>query len=390
MNIIHFSDTYYPNLNGVVVAVEQFAKRAAAAGHKVILFVPACSLKKTVEHHENLTIYRIRSIPFPIYPGVQAALPNLARMFTQIREFKPDIVHIHTPAVLGVLGIIFAQILSVKIVNTYHTLFSMGTAYLSPKRLIPGAKIQVASNEEGLLSLIAWKLQVIFFNLSDLVIAPTKIIEKTIKKQGVKARIFTLPSGLDLSQFPQKKIGTLRYKIIHLGRLGFEKATDIIIKAFGQIKEKYPQATLTIAGDGPDRKNLEKLAVSLGLRDSVTFLGMVPHEKVSALYREHDVFMTASPFETQGLVLNEAMLSGLPVIAAAVYAPREIVKEGKNGYLFAEGNIEDCVKKTILLFRDPKKFSTLAKNARKSAEAFDSILLTNKLLTTYQKLAHKK
>ncbi len=385
MNIIHFSDTYYPLLNGVTVAVDQFTKKAAEDGHQVILFTPSCSLRNTTEKIGNLTIIKIRSVPFPIYPGVQAALPNLARLFKIIKEFKPDIIHTHSPFVLGILGSLIARILNIKLVSTYHTLFSQGGVYLSPKRLIPGSEIK-NNSEEGLLALIIWKLQIIFFNVCDAVIAPTKTIHDTLIKQGIKTKIVTIPSGLDMSKFPAKTKYLNTKKILHLGRLGYEKAIDQVVKAFAIALKTVPDAELIIAGDGPAKQNLQKLAKTLKITKSVTFLGKVIPEKTPEVYRSADIFVTASPFETQGLVLNEAMLSGLPVVAAAINAPIDLITPGKNGYLFPENDIDAFADAIVKVLNTPKQVEKFGKDARKVSEQFDSIAISRKLIEYYKTL----
>lgn len=385
MNIIHFTDTYHPQLNGVTIAVEQ-AVNNLAKDNNVILFSPAYSIRSSVTKTGKLTHYKGRSLPFPIYPGVHAVLPNVVKIYRIIKKFKPDVIHIHTPFVLGVLGVLMAQIMGIKAVGTYHTLFSMGTsAYLSPKRFIPGKNIHVSS-EEGIVASLVWKIQVIFFNLCNAVISPTSIIAKTIKEQGIHTKIKVLPNGVELAKFPAKKDYAHTKRVLHLGRIGYEKAIDTTVKAFAIVHKEMPEAKLVIAGDGPALKSIKQLVRSLKLTEVVEFLGMVDPVKTPEVYRSCDTFTTASPFETQGLVLVEAMLSGLPVVAAAVNAPIDIIKHGETGYLFKESNEKECAKYLLELLKKPQQIEVVGKNARKYAERFDSSKLTAELLNFYKTL----
>ena len=341
-------------MNGVTVLVDQFSEELSE-NHNVLLFTPSYSLRSTTIQTGNLTHKRIRSLPFPVYPGIHAAIPNIIGIYRMLRKFKPDVIHIHTPFVLGILGSLLAQVMGVKLVNTYHTLLAQGSMYLSPKRLLPGQKLESCDPEDdGLLSQIIWRLQVLFFNSSDAVIAPTEVIAKTLRQRGIKSLIKVLPGGLPVDGFPIKDSFEPTHKVIHLGRLGFEKETDVILKAFALVLKKVPDAKLVLAGDGPARGSLEEEAKTLGISKSVTFLGMVPHTKAAETYRTCDIFVTASTFETQGLVLIEAMLSGLPTIAPAVNAPVDLITPGVNGYLFSEKDYVKCAEYLTTLLVDGK------------------------------------
>jgi glycosyltransferase involved in cell wall biosynthesis len=307
-------------------------------------------------------------------------------LYRVLKEFKPDIIHVHTPFVLGILGTIFAQLLHVPLVSTYHTLFSQGAVYLSPRRMFSRArlsKIDSIQDEQSLMAQIIWKLQIIFFNISDAVIAPTQVIADTLKKQGIKTKMRVLPSGLDSTKFTEKTAYTSTMRVLHLGRLGLEKSTDVILKAFSQVIKKLPKAQLIIAGDGPAKVKLQRITRELHLQNNVTFLGQINNNDAPALYRSCDVFTTASTFETQGLVLLEAMLSGLPVVAAAVNAPCELIEPGKNGYLFKEGNDTQCAEQLISLLKKPALIK-MGKNAREYGVTFDSSLTSNKLISYYR------
>ncbi|MFZ6022631.1 MAG: glycosyltransferase [Patescibacteria group bacterium] len=386
MNIVHFTDTYHPLINGVTMAVEQYTEKASQ-NNNVLVFAPSYSVFSKETKQGRVTKKYVRSIPFPIYPGVHAALPNLIGMYRMLKKFKPDIIHIHSPFVLGILGVIFSQILGVKLIGTYHTLFSMGSMYLSPKRLLPGAKLDSATeSEHTVLAQIAWKLQLIFFNICDSVIAPTKIIATTLKKQGIKSPVVVLPSGVSLEQYPVKTDFTPTNKLIHLGRLGYEKATDTLLRALSIVQKELPKLELIIVGDGPAKDYLKKLTKELNLQKKVIFVGMVPNKETPRHYRSCDAFITASPFETQGLVLIEAMLSGLPVIAASVNAPIDLIAPGKNGFLFQEGDIEGCAQYIRTLYKNPDTIKTMGLSARVFAEQFDSTKTSDKLLAHYRSL----
>jgi glycosyltransferase involved in cell wall biosynthesis len=355
--------------------------------NKVLLIVPSYSIFGKIETNGNITIRKIRSFPIPIYPGAQLAFPNLITLYKTIAKFQPDIIHTHSPFTLGALGTIFAQILRIPLVSTYHTLFSSTLIYLSPRRFMKGQKLIMKpdSSEKGISERIVWQIQVIFFNIATAVIAPTKIIAEKLKKQGIRTRLVTIPSGLDISEFSCKDDFTPTFKIFHLGRLGLEKSMDVIIHAFAYFVKKFPKATFTLVGDGPAKKSLEHLVKQLKIEKSVTFTGRIEHKDTPALFRAHDIFITASTMETQGLVLLEAMLSGLPVVAAAVNAPIDLVKNGRNGYLFTENDAEMCAKRIEEIYKK-NTLEKMGRNARKYAETFDSKKKSQEIVNYYKKL----
>jgi glycosyltransferase involved in cell wall biosynthesis len=241
------------------------------------------------------------------------------------------------------------------------------------------------NEEQGVLELITWRLQMIFFNLADAVIAPTQVIENTLVAQGIKTRTKVIASGINTKQFSCKTDFSLKNRILHLGRLGLEKSTDVVIKAFALVHKELPDMKLIIVGDGPARTSLQQLAEELGIKDSVEFTGMLDHAKAPEMYRSCDIFVTASTMETQGLVLLEAMLSGLSIIAVAVNAPVDLVKDGYNGYLFPENNTEKCAKSMLSILKDPNRIA-MSKNARTFAESFGSELLSQELVSYYHEI----
>lgn len=386
---MHFSDTYYPQINGVTTAVETYMKELVLQGHKVLFIGPSQTFTETKKKAHGIQFYMARSIPFSIYTGFRLVLPNIFTMHRILKEFQPDIIHIHIPGVLGNLGKYFAKVFKIPVVATYHTLFSAATMYFSPRRMFNMYKLRHKGKTDTLGAKFAWNILTRFHNGCNLITAPTKVVAEAILKYGIVKPIVVVPNGLQISNFPPKKSLNETNKILHVGRLGYEKSVDILLYAYKQLQTSYPESELIIAGDGPARAYLEQVTRTLNLQDNVSFLGMVPHDQVPALYRSSSFFVTASAFETQGLVILEAMLSGLPVVAAAKWGPTELVTNGRNGYLFEAGNIDGCANAMKKLLDDKNKLKTLGKNARQFALQFDVPRVTKKLITVYQSLLNQ-
>ena len=112
-----------------------------------------------------------------------------------------------------------------------------------------------------------------------------------------------------------------------------------MLRAFAQAA--VPNAYLVFAGDGPERAKLDRIASELGISDRVRFLGFLNQSELPAAYRSADVFVLPSLFEPFGLVVNEAMLCGLPVVVSdRVGAKFDLVRNGENGYVYPAGNLE--------------------------------------------------
>jgi glycosyltransferase involved in cell wall biosynthesis len=202
----------------------------------------------------------------------------------------------------------------------------------------------------------------------------------------MKGRVGVLSNGIELPKFPVKTEYKNRQRILHTGRLGFEKNIGVVIKAFARVGQKYPDARLTIAGDGPARKELEKVTRDMVVEDKVRFLGMVKREKLAEIYREHDMFVTASAMETQGLVVLEAMASGLPVVAVNKYALPDLVKNWRNGFLVGVGDDRGMASRIMKLINDGTLTERMGREARKTAGEHDLDKVIERLEEIYEQL----
>ncbi|MGI9491693.1 MAG: glycosyltransferase, partial [Geminicoccaceae bacterium] len=182
-------------------------------------------------------------------------------------------------------------------------------------------------------------------------------------------RVHVLRNGVDLSIFlPKDKTDPattgrrLRATLLSVGHLIERKGHDLVIKALSLL----PDTELLIAGDGPERHHLERLAVSLGLDDRVRFLGVVRHQALADLYCSADLLVLASSREGWPNVLLEALACGTPVVATRNWGTPEIVSAPEAGCLVDQRTpeaIADAIKKTLAAMPDPAK-------TRAFAEAF--------------------
>jgi len=146
--------------------------------------------------------------------------------------------------------------------------------------------------------------------------------------------------GVDPAEFEvsdaRSKSGS---QLLFVGRLAAVKGLPILLQAIASLREAHPHLTLSLAGDGPDRQMLEKLAVDLDIADRVKFLGYQSQSQVRALLQQTDIFVMTSFAEGVPVVLMEAMAAGVPVIATRIAGVPELVQDGKTGVLIPPGDV---------------------------------------------------
>jgi glycosyltransferase involved in cell wall biosynthesis len=409
MKIAYFTDSYLPNINGVAVAVEVFARRLSEK-HQLEIYAPTYTGRTGIERHKNLVVRRCASVPLPTYKDFRLAVPSVTSIAKSFDEFDPDVVHIHGPGALGLVGILMAKSRRKPLVGTYHTLLSEALMYVSPKKLLEkyltaidkaaaglGVDMNLLGNggskksgqEETLPQKMVWSLVNRVYGYADLTLCPSEAIRREIIRRGMKKKVGVLSNGIELSKFPAKTEYVNKQWVLHVGRLGFEKNVGVILRAFARVGQKMPEAKLTIAGDGPAKQELVKLASDLVIEDKVEFLGIVPREELSGIYQSHDVFVTASTMETQGLVILEAMASGLPVIGVNKYAIPDLVKNWRNGFVEKPGDDKGIAEKITKLLNDEKLIERMGREGRRMVGEHDFEKVLTRLEGIYKDLPVK-
>lgn len=434
MKIAIFTDTYFPDKNGVSASIDRFTKLMADDGHQIMIFCPNSKIKREPKY-PNITVKRYVSFTAPSYKDIQIALPFILSAVSDLKEFEPDVVHVQTPMGIGWIGIWATKILKIKNIQTYHTYIPDFLVYLDPATLlgirkmtsfvidskfIKALSIKSMFDDESKFEkfkqklISAWKLYLpaktvtkttksnafserfgrdytrIIYNRADLILTPSNAMRKILKKQGVKSRIEVQSNGVDFDRFQKKSKYSITNRFVYLGRLGHEKNVDVVIKAFNIAQKSNSDIKLDIYGDGPARKILHSLAKGYGIGKKVRFLGAYDINKVSKKLCEYDCFVTASTIETQGIVILEAMASGLPILGVDKLAVPEIVSNGKNGYISEAFNIEQMAANMIKIISSASTIEKFSKKSLEIAKKHEIINCKNQLLNTYKKIAAKK
>ncbi len=430
MRIAIFTDTYLPDKNGVTASVDHFSRLMADDGHQIIIFCPKGNHYKD-KKYPNIIIRRYVSITAPSYKDMQLALPFVWTAVRDLKKFNPDVVHIQTPLGIGWIGIWATKILKIKNIQTYHTYIPDFLVYLSPKTLLGINKItdyiNVSSSKlfktlanvdvieenrvaEKFIARLAQISKEIFdkddrsskindrfgrdftrvvYNRADLVLTPSEAMKKVLKKQGVKTRVEVLSNGIDYDYFKKKTDYHIKNKLVHIGRLGYEKNVDVVIKAFDIARQSNSKMTLDIFGFGPAEKSLRDLVEIVGLSEKIKFHGAYDISKLSQKLCDYDCFAIASTVETQGIVILEAMAAGLPIIGVNKLAIPDAVKDGENGYLSKPNDPRGMAKNMLRILESDEKLRQFGQESLKIAKSHEIVKCKERLLDIYTEISKK-
>ncbi|MBW2968056.1 glycosyltransferase, partial [Candidatus Woesearchaeota archaeon] len=143
MRIAYFTDTYYPEVNGIVTSILKSSERLALRGHKIMIFCPKYAKdNKVPKLHKNIKVVRSFSLPLITYEDVRISWPNHASILRKVRRFKPDVIHMHTPGPVSGAAIICSTLLRKPLVGTFHTLVTEQLDYASFRNLPPVARMK--------------------------------------------------------------------------------------------------------------------------------------------------------------------------------------------------------------------------------------------------------
>jgi 1,2-diacylglycerol 3-alpha-glucosyltransferase len=304
-------------------------------------------------------VYRFPSFP-ATYPGYRITIPVPGKYFQELKKAGVNVIHSHSPYQLGILSRHYARKLKVPFVFTMHTILGKYMHYVP---LIP----------DRLLDFISSRYVKGFCNRCDCVVVPTEKVRQQMSSIGITARTEVVPTGIDLSLFEAADPSGVRQKhgvpegaklLLFVGRLAKEKNLEFLFRAFELIASKYDNVYLLLAARGPMENELKKMAPK-----NVVFAGEVKYPRVLDYYATSDVFVFSSLSETQGLVLTEAMASGLPQVAVDAEGVSDVVRDGVTGFL-TPLSIEAFSSKVLDLLKDRGLRASMAgasKDAARSA-----------------------
>jgi len=373
LKIAFFTDTYLPNIDGVVISILNTKKQLEKLGHEVIIF--ASGDREAKKKNKDKNVFYYPSIPFAPYPQYKIAIfTHGARGLLQKK--RVDIIHSHGMGPMGMVAIYCSKMLGKPVVGTLHTNIQDATHYI--------ASFKTA---QEFLKQFIWKYLNVYYNQCDKTIVPCEEIARLCRENGIK-NVVVSPMGIDIKKFKPKgarKKGE-RINILYLGRIVKEKNLEVVIKSSLVVAEKIKNVHFTIVGGGPAENYYKDMVKKEGVNHLFTFEGPVKPEETIKYYHNADVFVFPSIFETQGLSGLEAMSCGLPVAGANYLAIPDFVKNSYNGYLFDPFDSDDCAQSTVKTIEERKR---LRKGAIATARKYSVDKCTNTLLDIYYDVINK-
>jgi glycosyltransferase involved in cell wall biosynthesis len=367
MRIALFTETFLPKVDGIVTRLCHTISHLQANGHEVLIFSPNGGLQE----FKGSQICGIDGFPLPLYPELKLAIPR-PEIGKALEDFRPDLIHIVNPAILGLGGLFYSKWLHLPLVASYHTHLPEYLKYYGLSWL------------EGLL----WELLKAGHNQAQLNLCTSTVMVDTLAAKGIQ-RLDLWQRGVDIDTFhPRLRSDAMRERLsqghpdapllLYVGRLSAEKEIDRI----KPVLETIPHARLALVGDGPHRQDLENHFAGT----ATYFVGYLAGQELGAAFASADAFVFPSRTETLGLVLLEAMAAGCPVVAARSGGIPDIVQDGVNGYLFDPNDEQGAITATQKLLANPNERETLRHNARQEAERWGWAAATAQLEQYYQQV----
>ena len=381
--VLFCTDTYPPQMNGVSVVTALSVAGLRERGWQCAVIAPrypASTVNAFTDVPATDALDRqltsIPSLPFPLYPDIRLAAPAWRTVARTIRDFRPHLVHCETEFTIGRLGQIAAARAGIPFTTSYHTDFSRYTAAYGVPRL--------RSMVSGYLGR--------FHRRAVRTYTPSEPARQDLLAMGVRD-VEVWGRGVDSTLYaPSKRSTALRdaygfgkaFTFVHVGRLAAEKGVERIVDAFRMASQGAPDGTmhLVIAGTGPCESALRARAPR-----HVTFLGHLDRKSfLPKLYASGDAFVFSSLTETLGLVVLEAMASGLPVIATPAGGVADHLRDGINGIAYPPADVHALAKAMLRLVFDRPLAARLGRGARITAKALTWASQLDQLDQSYRTL----
>jgi len=366
IRVLIAADTFAPDVNGAARFAERLAAGLVARGHEVQIMAPAPSRKhgSWTEMHEGqpMVVHRLQSWRWYPHDWLRYALPWLIRGESRriLDSFRPDVVHFQSHINVG---------RGVSIEAAKRNIRMIGTNHFMPENMVKFSLIPVGFQDRVIKA--AWRAARRTFGRAAAVTTPTRRAAQFLEKYTGLTDVYAISCGIDSDNYAPNFEPRTENRILFVGRVTGEKQIDVLLHAAALLSPDL-DAQVEIVGGGDQKRNLEHLADSLGIRSRVTFTGYVTDDELRAAYSRATVFAMPSIAELQSIATMEAMASGLPVVAANAMALPHLVHDQENGFLFKPGDPEDLAAKlTAVLTAAPDRIEALKRESLKLIAAHD-------------------
>lgn len=360
MRIAIVTESFLPQVNGVTNSVVRIVDHLEARGHEATIIAPGPGERR----YSDTPVQRVPAVALPVYRSFPVGMPS-PRLAMTLRSFRPDLVHLASPAALGAAAAVTARRLGLPTIAVFQSdLAGFARRY--------GA---------GLLAPALWRWLRWVHAHAELTLAPSTATAWELERHGI-GPVARWGRGVDTERFhPRHRCETLRRHfaprgetlIGYVGRLAAEKQVSRLA-ALGDV----PGTRLVIVGDGPARADLERRL------PRASFVGFRTGEDLSRLVASLDVFVHPGSHETFCQAIQEALAAGVPVVAPAAGGPLDLVHHGDNGYLFPADDPPSMRSAVSALARDPVRRAAMGVAGRNGVAHRSWAALGDELVSHYR------
>ena len=383
------TDVYFPRVNGVSSSIRTFARVLTAKGHRVMLVAPdyaadgpAARAAQDDFDGEGFEVIRLPARKIFFDPEDRLIRASALReVMPRLLQRHFDAIHIHTPFRAHALGVRLARATATPTIESYHTYFEEYIGHYLPwlPRLLSRALARRVSRR--------------LCHEVDHLIVPTAEMTAVLRRYGISTPATVLPTGLELDEFAGGDgarfralhgIAPDRPVLVTVSRLALEKNIGFLLLVMQRLVGEFPDLLFVIAGEGPDAARLKRQVQALGLAAHVRFFGNLDRRRgLLDCYRAGDLFVFASPTETQGLVLLEAMALGVPIVSTAVMGTATVLAGTRSAQVSVE-SVDAFAGHVATLLRDPMRRAALSAAGPEDARGWSVDALMDKAVQLYQ------
>ncbi|MFE1955710.1 glycosyltransferase family 4 protein [Streptomyces sp. NPDC059524] len=369
MRVVIVTESFPPDLNGVAHCALQTARHLAARGHDPLVVAPATAAGSEADAGAPCPVVRVPSLPLPGYPQVRVALPS-RRIAQALVAHRAELVHLAGPFVLGVRGMAAAARHRVPAVAVYQT------------DLAGYARTYMGAGEGT-----AWRRLRSVHAAADRTLAPSSAARRDLEAHGVP-RVRLWPRGVDSVRFrPERRDPALRARLApggellvgYVGRLAPEKQVELLARTCA-----LDGVRVVVVGDGPSETPLRAAL------PGAIFLGRRTGDELARLFASLDVFVHTGPYETFCQTVQEAMASGVPVVAPAAGGPLDLVRHGGTGLLVPPGDADAVRDAVWSLAADPALRAAYGSAGRAAVSGRTWEAVGDQLLEHYAEVLHAR
>ncbi|MBN2305084.1 MAG: glycosyltransferase family 1 protein [Anaerolineae bacterium] len=369
MRVALFTETFLPKVDGIVTVLVLLMDHLIRRNIEFVVVAP--KIGDGVGEYRGQRVINVPSMTFPLYPELKFGPPTLST-YREVKNFDPDIAHFIHPTLVGTGGLLMAKRLNVPTLASFHLDLATYMRHLG----------------YGFLEPVIWWYTRTNFNAADYTLAPSRQVQRDMWDHGVRD-VGLWRRGVNADQFhPRHASAGMRARLsdghindtilLYVGRLSSEKQIDTLRHVLTQV----PGTRLAIVGDGPARQDLQAHFAGTPTK----FMGYLRDEELWSAFASADTFVFPSSMETFGLVLIEAMASGLPVVTTRVGGVEDMVRTGVNGYAFNVGDVRGMVDGVRAVMSEKNKRAVMGRNARLFAETQSWPAMMDELVTCYDDL----